>query len=248
LQGRAAVITGASRGLGRAIALALGSAGASLALVARSRPALEQTAQACAPVRCVVLEKDLTGPRAASDVVEAAQEALGPLHILVHAAAAYFPMQRITQLTDGQIEASVLGGLGVAAGLCRAVVPSMLGERHGRIVVVSSVAASHGAAGSALYAAEKAGLEGLVRALALDHGKHGITANALAVGFCDTERFRERADAEQRQKLAAATALRRIPTPEEVAQVALFLCLPQAGVITGATVQATAGAHLNNLW
>ncbi len=248
LKDHAALVTGASRGLGRAIAVALSHAGARVALVARTQHDLADTARACVPGTAFPVVLDLSSVGSGQAAVEAAEAAVGPLRILVHAAAPVFPLQRIMQLSDGDVDAALGAGLAVAAGLCRAAVPSMLGHRSGRIVMISSLAASHGAAGSALYSAVKAGLEGLCRGLAVDHGRHGVTVNAVAVGFCDTERFRARADAAQRQRLVEATALKRIPTPEEVAGVVAFVCSPAAGVITGATLQVTAGSHLNNLW
>lgn len=245
--GRHALVTGASRGLGRAVAVALAGAGHRVSLVARGQPGLDATAAQCGP-GAHVITADLHDAASAAAAVDAAVRAHGPVHVLVHAAAPFFPLQRLPQLSDEDVAAATGQGLEAAAGLCRAVIPLMLGERFGRILMVTSLAASHGAAGSALYAATKAALEGLVRALAVDHGRHGITANALAVAFCDTERFRERTDAAGRRRLEAATALRRIPSPQEVAGVAAWLCSDGAGVVTGAVIPATAGSHLNNLW
>ena len=118
------------------------------------------------------------------------------------------------------------------------------------VVGVGSLAARTGVAGGALYAAAKAGLEGLMRGLAVDYGRRGITANVVAPSLARTERLVARiaGDPDHEQKLERATASRRIPEPREIADVVTFLCSERAGAITGAVVDATAGAHLNNLW
>lgn len=246
---RNALITGASRGIGRAIAHLLHQSGHKVALCARSEPALSSLRDALGPARAAAIPIDLRDSAAGSRAVELAEAALqGPLHIVVHAAAPFFPMQRIMQVSDEDVTAQLGTAVPALSGLCRAAIPSMLGERFGRVVVLSSLAASTGAAGSALYSAAKAGMEGMIRSLALDHGRHGITCNAVEIGFCDTERFRARTDETTRARNAQATALRRIPSPEEVAEIVGFLCRPEAGIITGSVLQATAGSHLNTLW
>jgi len=219
-----------------------------VALAARSQGPLEALRAELGPADSAVICMDLRDSAAGSRAVAAAEAALGPLHILIHAAAPMFPLQRIMQVDDDAVREQLGTSVGALAGLCRAAVGSMLGHRWGRIIALTSVAASAGAGGSALYGAGKAGMEGLIRSLAVDHGRHGITANAVSVAFCDSERFRERTDAAQRARAERATALGRIPRPEEVAAVVGFLCSPQAGIITGSVVEATAGSQLNTLW
>lgn len=245
--GQVALVTGASRGLGQAIARLLLDAGLSVALVARTAEAMEPLA-ASAPGRTLVLPMDLADSAAGAQAVARAEAVFGPLHVVIHAAAPYFEMQRLVQVDDAAVSMHLQTSVGVAAGLCRAALPGMLGHRFGRLVVISSLAAQVGAAGSPLYAAGKAGMEGLVRALAVDHGRHGITANAIGVSFVDTPRLQQRTTPDGREKLAQATALRRIPTAAEVAAVVGFVCSPAGGLITGSVVPADAGAHLNCLW
>jgi NAD(P)-dependent dehydrogenase (short-subunit alcohol dehydrogenase family) len=126
----------------------------------------------------------------------------------------------------------------------------MVEARFGRIVGLGSVAARTGVSGGALYAAGKAALEGLLRGIALDYSRRGVTANVVSIAFADTERLQGRvaSDPAARERIERATATRRIPTPEEIADVVAFLCSPRASAITGAVVDATAGGHLNNLW
>jgi 3-oxoacyl-[acyl-carrier protein] reductase len=248
LAGQVAVVTGASRGLGRAFATGLLRAGVRVALVARSRQPMEDLAAAFPPGQAAVFPHDLADARSATALVDSVQAAMGPPHLLIHAAAPMHAQKRVMQLEDGEIQQQLQEALGVATGLCRALLPGMLGHRYGRVVLVGSLAASHGSSGSALYGAVKAGMEGLVRGLAVDHGRHGITANVLRVGFADTERLAQRTAAGGRDKLEAATVTRRIPTPDQIAHVALFLCSPASAVVTGTVVDATAGSHLNTLW
>jgi 3-oxoacyl-[acyl-carrier protein] reductase len=126
----------------------------------------------------------------------------------------------------------------------------MLEARRGRIVAVGSLAARTGIPGAPLYAASKAALEGLCRGLAVDYTRRGITANVVAAGFTDTERLAARLgdDGAARDRLVRATAARRLLGADEVADVVAFLCSRRAAGVTGAVIDVTAGAHLNNLW
>ena len=126
----------------------------------------------------------------------------------------------------------------------------MMTARFGRIVALSSIAARTGISGGALYAAAKSGLEGLVRGLAVDYSRRGISAVAVALGFVDSERLKGRVneDAAWRDKLVNATATRRIPTVDEVADLVAVLCSPKSAALTGAVIDLAAGAQLNNLW
>jgi len=167
----------------------------------------------------------------------------------VLAAAALYQPSKLHNITDGDAEALLALDLHAAVRMCARVLPDMLAARRGRIVVISSLAARTGLPGATLYSAAKSGLEGLVRGLAVDYSRHGITANAVAVGFTDTPRLKARlaGDDEARARLARATATRRLLRPDEVADVVTFLCSARASAITGAVIDVTHGAHLGNL-
>jgi NAD(P)-dependent dehydrogenase (short-subunit alcohol dehydrogenase family) len=126
----------------------------------------------------------------------------------------------------------------------------MMQARFGRIVATGSVAARTGISGGTMYTTTKAALEGLVRGIALDDSRRGITANVVAIGFADTERLATRTagDEAARERLVRATATRAIPSADDIAHVIAFLCSAKASAITGSVVDATAGVHLNNLW
>ena len=149
-----------------------------------------------------------------------------------------------------EIRAHLAVDLDAAVALSQAVLGDMMLAGYGRLVAVGSLAARTGVAGGVAYATAKAGLEGLMRGIALDYGRRGITANVVAVSFAETERLTGRiaGDAAHRERLERATALRRLPTPDEIADPIVFLCSPRAAAITGAVLDATAGAHLNTHW
>ncbi len=249
---RVALVAGASQGIGRAVAIGLAKEGADVILLARSADKLEDAAKEiralgrrAEPV--AVAAEDRAALRSA---VERATKALGEPTILVLAIAAMWAPQKLQFTSDEEIDRLLDTDVVSAIDLCRLVLPGMMQQRFGRIVTIGSVAARSGVSGGTLYATSKAALEGLMRGIALDDSRRGITANTVAVSFADTERLASRTagDQEARDRLVRATATRKIPLPEDIADVVTFLCSPRASAITGAVVDATAGAHLNNLW
>lgn len=252
ITGRVALVAGASRGIGRAVALALAREGADVALLARGAHGLEMAADEIRAMgqRATAIALDATDRSALRGALERASADLGAPTILVHAIAAVWQPQKLQFVDDAEVDRLLSADVVSAIDLCRFALPLMMQARFGRFVAVSSVAARSGVSGGTLYAAGKAALEGLVRGVALDDSRRGITANAIAVSFADTERLamRTAGDPAARERLVRATATRRIPTPQEIADVAVFLCSTRASAITGAVIDATAGAHLNNLW
>jgi NAD(P)-dependent dehydrogenase (short-subunit alcohol dehydrogenase family) len=249
IEGKLALVAGGGRGIGRAVALALAREGADVAVLARTSSELDAAAAEIAQLgrRSFALPCDATDARA----LDAALEKLpAPPAIVVLGTAALYAPKKLQFVEDEEQRAFLDTDVASAATLCRRTLPGMMEARFGRIVALSSVAARTGVSGGTLYAAGKAALEGLVRGIALDYSRRGITANAVAISFADTERLKGRvaSDPAARERLEKATATRRIPTPEEIADVVAFLCSPRAGAITGAVIDATAGAHLNNLW
>lgn len=245
--GRVALVAGASQGIGRAIARSLAAEGAKLALFARTPDKLEEAAK---EVNGLAVPVDLADRAATKKALERVKSELGAPAIFVHAAAAVYEPKKLQYTDDDEVDRFLETDLRSAIEICKAVLPDMMQSRWGRVVMLSSLAARNGVSGATLYGVAKAGLEGLVRGIALDDSRRGITANAVALGFVDTERLAMRVstDPQARERLTKATATKRLPTPAEVADVVTFLCSPRANAITGAVIDVTAGAHLNNLW
>jgi NAD(P)-dependent dehydrogenase (short-subunit alcohol dehydrogenase family) len=200
--------------------------------------------------RALALPCDATEVNALDAALANLGGALGAPTLLVLGAAALYQPRKLQFVDDAEAAGLLAVDLGSAIAVCKRTLPAMVEARYGRIVGLGSVAARTGVSGGALYAAGKAALEGLLRGIALDYGRRGITANVVSIAFADTERLRGRTagEPEARERLERATATRSIPTPDQIADVVAFLCSPRAAAVTGATVDATAGGHLNNLW
>lgn len=237
------MVTGGGRGIGRAVAVALAQDGWDLALVARSRDELEETAAMVRERgrRALVLPMDVTEPGAADRAVEAAGE-LGPVQVLVNGAGVA-PSLKFQETTD-EIWARTVGvNLTAAFAFCRAVLPGMLAAGWGRIVNIASTAAKVGYLYTAAYVASKHGLLGLTRALALEVAKSGITVNAVCPGFVDTEIARRgienlvrrtgRTAEEARRALERMSPQHRLLSPEEVAGAVLYLVSDAARGVNG---------------
>ncbi len=249
---RVALVVGGGRGIGRAAALALAREGAHVGVLSRTASELEETVlQARALGRkALALPADATDAGAVDAALSRVRAELGPPTLLVLGAAALYRPQKLQHVEDAEAANFIAVDVQSAVSICKRVLPDMLEARFGRIVGLGSVAARTGVSGGTLYAAGKAALEGLLRGIALDYSRRGITANVCAIAFAETERLQARiaGDPPHREKLERATATRAIPTAAQIADVVAFLCSTQAAVITGAVVDATAGAHLNNLW
>jgi 3-oxoacyl-[acyl-carrier protein] reductase len=242
LAGRAALVTGASSGIGRACALALADAGAAVALgfSANSRGADEVAALIReAGGRAATLGADLAEPSAAAALVDGTIRELGGIDIVVNNAGITRDNLAV-RITDADWDAVLAVDLSAAFRICRAALRPMLRRRDGRIVNISSVAGVTGNPGQANYSAAKAGLIGLTKALCREVGSRGITVNAVAPGFIATEMTAALGE----ETLAAVTAtvpLRRIGTAEEVAAAVRFLALPEAAYITGHVLHVDGG-------
>lgn len=243
LQGRVALITGASRGIGRATALAMADAGAKLALTGRDRGKLEETLK-------MVRDKGADAEMYLCDVRDEAQvkqlaadvgKRFGKVHILMNNAGTAirknvidFSMEEWRALTDTNITGIFL--------MCKYVVPLMKGEGYGRIINLTSIMAHVSSTGRGVYSATKHAVAGLTKALALELVDDKITCVAISPGFIATDLTAPlRADPAKNQALMDQTPMRRWGQPEEIASLALYICSDQASFMTGNDVLMDGG-------
>ncbi len=241
LTGRTAVVTGAGRGIGAAIAAALDAAGARVALVARSEGELHGVARGLRHDP-LVLPADLATPDDPGAVAAAALDAFdGRLDVLVNNAATAI-RKPSDELTVDEIDHMLHVNVRAVLLLCAAVLPAMVANGSGSIVNLSSVSGLRGTPRRAAYAATKAALDGITRALAMEYGPRGIRANSVAPGVVRTDLWHELLGREGvTEAVVGQTALRRVATPEDVAGVVVFLASDAARFVTGETVAADGG-------
>ncbi len=238
LTGRRALVTGASGGIGAAIARALHAAGAHVALSGTRAGPLGALAAELGE-RAVVLTADLADPKAVEDLAERTLSALGGLEILVNNAGITRD-QLLLRLSDADWQAVLDVNLTAAMRLARAALRPMIRARWGRIVNIGSVVGATGNPGQANYAAAKAGLVGFSKALAAEVASRGITVNVVAPGFITTAMTEKLTEA-QKQALLSKIPIGRFGAPEDVAAAVLYLASPAAGYITGATLHVNGG-------
>jgi 3-oxoacyl-[acyl-carrier protein] reductase len=238
LGGKAALVTGASGGLGGAIARTLNGAGATVVLAGTRRPALEALAEELGP-RAFVLAADLGDPAAADLLVKGAEEAAGQLDILVNNAGLTRD-QLALRMKDEDWQKVIDVDLTAGFRLARAALRGMIKRRWGRIIGIASIVGVTGNAGQANYAAAKAGMIGMSKALAAEVASRGITVNCVAPGFVATA-MTEALSEDQRRRIAATVPMGRMGTPEEVAAGVLFLASDEARYVTGHTLHVNGG-------
>ncbi|HEY6067906.1 MAG TPA: 3-oxoacyl-[acyl-carrier-protein] reductase [Gaiellaceae bacterium] len=225
MEGKTALVTGGSRGIGRAIALELATAGARVTLSYRS--GREEAEEVARESGAVALEADVSDPASAKGLVEAA----GDLDILVNNAG----LTRdglIARMSDEDWHEVIETNLGGVFHTCRAAARGMMKRRSGSIVNISSIVGVHGNPGQTNYSASKAGIIGFTKALARELGTRGVRANVIAPGYIDT-RLTDVISAEMKELMLSNTPLGRFGRPEDVAGAVRFLCSDEAAFITG---------------
>jgi len=238
LDGKTALVTGASGGLGAAIARTLLAQGARVALSGTRRDVLDALAAELGE-GAHVCPADLRDPAAADALLATAEAAAGPVDILVNNAG----LTRDTlalRMKDADWQAVLDVDLTAPFRLARAALRGMVRRRSGRIIGISSIVGHTGNPGQANYAAAKAGLAGMTKALAQEVGSRGITVNLVAPGFIETP-MTDALSAEQRAKLTGAIPLGRMGRPADVAAAVLYLASEEAAWVTGATLHVNGG-------
>ena len=238
LSGRVALVTGASGGIGGAIVRCLHAQGASVVLSGRRLAEMEEIASQLQG-RAHVVSADLTEDGAAESLARAAEAVAGPVDILVNNAG----LTRdglMVRMRDEDWRLVLEVDLTAAFQLTRACLKGMIRRRWGRVIAITSVVGATGNPGQANYVAAKAGLAGMIKALAAEVAPRGITANSVAPGFIGTA-MTDQLDSGQRERVLSRVPAARLGTPDEVAAAVLFLASPEAGYITGQTVHVNGG-------
>jgi 3-oxoacyl-[acyl-carrier protein] reductase len=243
LSGRIAIVTGASRGIGRGIALELASRGAVVVAAARgehARAVADEIAAAGGRAQAVAL--DVTEAGAAERIAAQTIEAHGRVDILVNNAGIARD-QLMLRMKRDDWDAVLATNLTAAFALVQAVLRPMIKQRAGRIVSISSVVGQAGNAGQANYAASKAGLIGFSKAVALEVASRGITVNVVAPGLIETDMTRAMTD-KAREEWASKIPLRRLGTSEDIASAVCFLASDEASYITGQVLAVNGGMYM----
>lgn len=241
--GQVALVTGASRGIGRAIAVEFARGGAEVAIIGRDAAALDETAGLCAAARVGATAHAIVADCAKREAVEAAVnetvERFGRIDAAV-ANAGQSIDALLVRLKDETLEQLLAINLKSAFYLCAAVARPMMKQRSGAIVLVSSIAGLAGNVGQSGYAATKAGLIGLCKSAAKELGSRNIRVNAVAPGLIETA-MTEKMHEVQRELLVKQAALGRSGKPEDVSGVVAFLCSGASAYITGQTIVVDGG-------
>ena len=238
LDNKSALVTGASGGIGTGIARALHAQGATVVLSGTRREALDALAAELGE-RAFVCPADLRDPAAAEALIDAAEAAAGPLSILVNNAGLTRDMLAM-RMSDESWQTVLDVDLSAPFRLARAALRGMVRRRSGRIISISSIVGATGNAGQANYAAAKAGLVGMTKALAQEVASRGITVNVVAPGFIVTP-MTDALNEAQKARLTGAIPLGRLGQPADVAAAVIYLASDEAAWVTGATLHVNGG-------
>jgi len=244
LSGQVALVTGATRGIGRSIALALGAAGATVVGTGTTEAGAtaigDAFAQASVTGRGAVL--DVTDAGSVDQLLGEVEKEFGAVSILVNNAGITRD-NLLLRMKDEEWDAVIDTNLKSVFRLSRAVLRGMMKARAGRIINITSVVGASGNAGQVNYSAAKAGIAGLARSLGREIGSRGITVNCVAPGFIDTDMTQALSEA-TRAALLGQIPLGRLGQPEDIAAAVVFLASPGAGYITGATLHVNGGMYM----
>jgi 3-oxoacyl-[acyl-carrier protein] reductase len=241
LDGEIALVTGASRGIGKAIATKLAAEGATVIGTATSEGGAASIAEYLG-AQGTGMVLDVTNADSVAEVLAAIEEQYGPISILINNAGITRD-NLMMRLKDDDWDAIINTNLTSVFKISKACLRNMMKARKGRIITIGSVVGSTGNPGQANYAAAKAGLIGFSKSLAREVGSRGITVNTVSPGFIDTDMTRALSD-EQRDALKGQIPLSRLGEPEDIANAVAFLASPSASYITGETLHVNGGMFM----
>ncbi|MFZ6678622.1 3-oxoacyl-ACP reductase FabG [Undibacterium sp. Tian12W] len=245
LENQVALVTGASRGIGKAIAIGLAKAGAKVigtATTESGAAAITAYLEELAPGSGKGVAFNVNDVERTSSLVDEIQKEFGSLSILVNNAG-ITQDQLAMRMKEEEWDSVITTNLTSVARLSRAVLRGMMKARHGRIINITSVVGSSGNPGQMNYAAAKAGVAGMSRALAREIGSRNITVNCIAPGFIDTDMTRA-LNEDQKAAILQQIPLAKLGRPEDIAAATVFLASPDAGYITGTTLHVNGGMYL----
>lgn len=244
LHEKVALVTGAARGMGEAIARGLAAEGAQVVVSDLQSPLLHETAAAIAGrfgVRTLAVAADIAQPRDIASLVETAIDAFGRIDVLVNNAGILYPTRVMDVSRDEWLRVMDVNVSGLFY-LTQDVLRHMIARRYGRIVNMSSSAGrSVSTLGGVHYTASKAAVLGITRAIAKEVAPHGITCNAVCPGLIDTDMVRKTVSADRLQAYEQSFPIARLGTPKEVADLVVFLSSDEAAYITGASIDINGG-------
>lgn len=254
LKDQVALITGGSRGIGRAIALRFAQEGAKTVVAARTPASLQTIENEIRALgrETLTVSCDVAEDAAVREMVRRAEARFGKIDVLVNNAGYFCSLHPVQEMPDAEWEKTLRRNLTSAFYVCRAALPGMIARQHGSVILMSSLAAKAAYPFGAPYAAAKAGLLGLTRTLAAEAGPYGIRVNALCPGVVQGTEIHEKVNREldrvsgispeERARDAREFALlRKVLNPEDVAEAALFLACSDSASITGQTLNVDAG-------
>lgn len=246
LRGKVALVTGASRGIGAAAARELAAHGAAVVvnyLQGREQAEAVRDSILAAGGRAITAQADVRSRGEVENMVAIAEQELGTIDILVNNANISFPMQPFSELVWADIEAKLTGEIGALVHCCQAVLPRMVAQRAGKIILVSSSLSREPGYGFAAHCAAKAAVDSMARTMALELGPVHVNVNVVGPGLTKTDATAF-LPAEVHEQTAAHTPLRRVAEPEDVARAIVFLASHMADYITGEYIPVNGGEFM----